>query len=225
MNIIQRATNERTNEQARIHVSLHQASSLEFIGHWPITRIVEPSQRLTSESNIFQGWSRPPLNDPNLVGRWRVAIVQRGTYYRRLQAYYDDRLLPSVSLPDSRLVTVIRSTSLAPLDQSRSGLCQNRSRSAIGIILLSDWFWLATLIREQRWCVALSRASVQRCELVGLRPSLRNLIIRLDYHHVVCLLSLSRYFSVFIRPNRYSLLRFDRLLTVFFDILSMWDKF
>lgn len=93
-------------------------------------------------------------------------------------------------------------TSLVPLDQSRSGLCQNRSRSAIGIILLSDWFWLATLIREQRWCVALSRACcVERCELVGLRPSLRNLIIWLDYHHVLppFSLPLSRYFFVTLR--------------------------
>lgn len=118
---------------------------------------------------------------------------------------------PSVSLPDSRLVTVIRSTSLAPLDQSRSGLCQNRSRSAIGIILLSDWFWLATLIREQRWCVALSRASPSN-ELVGLRPSLRNLIIWLDYHHVLPPLDISPFY-VYQIAIRY--LRLDRLLTVF----------
>lgn len=209
--------NKRTNKRTSTYPRISPPSIVAGI-HWPLTN--NTHRRAVATPDIWiEHFSRvitPAVKRPKSRGRWRVAIVQRGTYYRRLQAYYDDRLLPSVSLPDSRLVTVIRSTSLAPLDQSRSGLCQNRSRSAIGIILLSDWFWLATLIREQRWCVALSRASVQRCELVGLRPSLRNLIIRLDYHHVVCLLSLSRYFSVFIRPNRYSLLRFRSFINSVF---------
>lgn len=190
-------------------ISLHEAPNRRrnsLAG--PITRIVEPCNAwhlIGRFSRVITAAIKRPKSRT-----MEVAIVRTDTikpariidaYRRILWRLHTDRL-PSVRFAARFSARYSHSmTSLAPLDQSRSGLCQNRSRSAIGIILLSDWFWLATLIREQRWCVALSRVCrVERCELVGLRPSLRNLIIWLDYHHVLPPFSLDISSLLYVSP-------------------------
>lgn len=115
----------------------------------------------------------------------------------------------------SHSIDVIGSARSEPI----AGLCQNRSRSAIGIILLSGRFWLATLIREQRWCVALSRASspMRACWTPAFPPEL-NYLIRLP----PCSASFPypRIFLLSLRSNSYSLFSIWSFIDIiFFDIL------